>query len=119
MVGGVLVAASLVCVGSAVLRHRSRVAAALFAAALAASAADAFGAGQAFGDVAVGFAFAGAITMVLERLGRPLAVTTGAELPATLAAVGVAATLGLARWRVTPALGCALFGLAALGELPV
>ena len=30
-----------------------------------------------------------------------LAVTTGAELPATLAAVGVAATLGLARWRVS------------------
>ena len=34
-----------------------------------------------------------------------LAVTTGAELPATLAAVAVAATLGLARWRVTLALG--------------
>ena len=122
MVAGVLVAASLVCVGSAVLRHHSRVAAVLFAAALAASAADEFGAGQAFHDVAVGLAFAGALAMVLERLGRPLtmswldaamgacavgalAVTTGAELPATLAAVGVAATLGLARWRVTIALG--------------
>ena len=60
--------------------------------------------------------------MVLLRLGRPLtmsfldaamgacavgslAVTTGAELPATLAAVAVAAALGLARWRVTIALG--------------
>ena len=59
--------------------------------------------------------------MVLARLGRPLpltwldfamgacavgalAVTTGAELPATLAASGVAAALGLARWRVSPAL---------------
>ena len=30
-----------------------------------------------------------------------LAVTTGAELPATVAAIGVAATLGLARWRVS------------------
>ena len=48
-----------------------------------------------------------------------LAVTTGAELPATLAAVGVAAALGLARWRVSVALACALVGLAALGELPV
>ena len=66
MVAGVLVAASLVCVGSAVLRHRSRVAAVLFAAALAASAADAFGAGQTFHDVAVAFAFAGVVAMVLD-----------------------------------------------------
>ena len=36
-----------------------------------------------------------------------LAVTTGAELPATLAAIGVAAALGLARWRVSLALGAA------------
>jgi diguanylate cyclase (GGDEF)-like protein len=74
--------------------------------------------------------------MVIGRLGRPLrlswldfvmggcavgalAVTTGAELPATLAAVGVAASLGLARWRVSLALALALAGLAALGELPV
>ena len=136
MVGGLLVVASLVCVGSAVLRQRSRVASACFAAALAASAADAFGAGQACQDVAVAFGFAGAVTMVLDRLGRPLtmslldavmgacavgalAVTTGAELPATLAAIAVAATLGLARWRVTLALACALAALAALGELPV
>ena len=65
MVAGVLVAASLVCVGLAVLRHQSRVAAALFGAALAASAADEFGAGQTFHDVAVALAFAGAIAMVL------------------------------------------------------
>ena len=39
--------------------------------------------------------------------------------PPTLAAVGVAAALGLARWRVTIALACALAGLAALGELPL
>ena len=52
MVGGLLAAASLVCVGSAVLRQRSRVAAAWFAAALAAAAADAFGAGPALHDVA-------------------------------------------------------------------
>ena len=37
-----------------------------------------------------------------------LSVTTGAELPATLAATGVAAALGLARWRVSLALACAL-----------
>ena len=136
MVGGLLAAASLVCVGSAVLRHRSRVAAVLFAAALASAAADAFGAGQSFHDVATGFAFGGVVAMALQRLGRPLtmswldatmgacavgalAVTTGAELPATLAAVAVAAALGLARWRVTLALGCGLVGLAALGELPL
>ncbi len=74
--------------------------------------------------------------MVIERLGPPLplswldfvmggcavgalAVTTGAELSANLAAVGVAATLSLARWRVSLALGLALAGLAALGELPL
>src|SRR4051812_46691014 len=135
MVAGLLVAASLVCVGSAVLRHHSRVVAALFAAALAAAAAFEFGAGQAFHVAAVGLAFAGAAVMVLQRLGRPstlswldaamgacavgsLAVTTGAELPANLAAVGVATALGMARWRVTLALAGALAGLAALGELP-
>src|SRR3954453_4113779 len=136
MVGGVLAAASLVCVGSAVLRQRSRVASGLFAAALGAAAADAFGAGQAFHDVATVLGCAGVIAMVLRRLGPlltmsyldaimgacavgALAVTTGAELPATLAAAGVAASLGLARWRVTIALGCAFAGLAALGERPV
>src|SRR3954471_569617 len=136
MVAGVLVAASLVCVVSAVIRPQSRVAGAMFAAALAASAAEELGAAQGFGDVAVGLAFAGAVVMVLQRLGQPmtmsyldaamgacavgaLAVTTGAELPATLAAAGVAASLGLARWRVTIALGCAFAGLAALGERPV
>src|SRR6185503_7188137 len=36
-----------------------------------------------------------------------------------LAAVGVAAALGVARWRLTVALALALAGLAALGELPV
>ncbi|MDA0160550.1 EAL domain-containing protein [Solirubrobacter ginsenosidimutans] len=107
-----------------------------FAAALAAAAADAFGAGEAFDDVATGLAFGGVVSMVLLRLGRPLtmsfldaamgacavgslAVTTGAELPATLAAVAVAAALGLARWRVTIALGCGLVGVVALGEAPL
>src|SRR4051794_1944378 len=136
MVGGLLAAASLVCVGSAVLRHRSRVAAAWFAAALAAAAAEAFGAGEAFHAAATVLAFGGVAAMVLLRLGRPLtmswldatmgacsvgalAVTTGAELPASLAAMGVAATLALARWRVSIALACGLAGLAALGELPL
>ena len=76
---------------------------------------------QALQATACGFAVAGAVAMVVGRLGRPLplswldfvmggcavgalAVTTGAELPATLAAIGVAATLGLARWRVSVAL---------------
>src|SRR4051812_16457164 len=135
MVAGVLVAASLVCVMSAVLRHRSRVTGVLFAAALAASAAEELGAAQGLHDVAVGLAFAGVLAMVLRRLGRPLALswldaamgacavgalsaTTGAVLPATLAAVGVAAVLGVARWRLTVALALALAGLAALGEQP-
>ena len=78
----------------------------------------------------------GALAMVLGWLGRPLAltwldvvmgacavgalaVTTGAELPPTLAAAGVAAALGLARWRVNVALVCALVGVVSLGELPV
>src|SRR3954452_19154982 len=136
MVAGVLVAASVVCVVSGVLRQHRRVAGALFAGALAASAAEELGAAHGLGDVAVGLAFAGAVVIVLQRLGRPLtmsyldaamgacavgalAVTSGAELGATLAAAGVAATLGLARWRATIALGCALGGLAALGEQPV
>ena len=39
-----------------------------------------------------------------------LAVTTGAELPATLGASGVAAALGLARWRVSAALASRWWG---------
>ena len=72
MVGGLLVARASCASdrpfsGTAVASRR-----ACFAAALAASAADAFGAGQAFHDVAVAFAFAGAITMVLDA-ARPAA----------------------------------------------
>ena len=136
MVGGLLVCASLACAVSAVLRYRTRVAAVMFAAALAAAAADAFGAPQSLLDLACGLALMGALAMVFTRLGRPLplswldfvmggcavgalAVTTGAELPGTLAAVGVAATLGLARWQISLALAIALAGLAALGELPL
>jgi diguanylate cyclase (GGDEF)-like protein len=136
MVAGLLVAASLVCVGSAVVRHHSRAGGALFAAALAAAAAVELGAAQAFHDVAVALVFAGAAVLVVQRLGWPatlswidaamgacavgsLAVTTGAELPANLAAVGVATALGMARWRVTLALAAALAGLAALGEVPL
>ncbi len=134
--GALLVCGSLACAASAVLRRRPQVAAALFAAALACAAAEQFGAGDALRSIACGLAIAGAGTMVVGRLGRPLAlswldcvmgacavgalaVTTGAELPANLAAAGVAGTLGLARWRVTTALGLALLGLIALGELPV
>src|SRR6476646_3702801 len=134
--GGVLVCGALACAASAVLRDRSRLAAVLFAIALACAAADQFGAGEALQATACGFAVAGAVAMVIERLGPPLplswldfvmggcavgalAVTTGAELSANLAAAGVAATLSLARWRVSLALGLALAGLAALGELPV
>ena len=96
--GGVLVCGSLACAGAAVLGRRHPVAAALFAAALACAAADAFGAGSALHAVACALGFAGAVAMVLGRLGRPLpmpgwtslmggcavgalAVTTGAELP--------------------------------------
>ena len=136
MVGVVLVGGSLACVAGATLRPQARLAALLFAAALACAAADAFGAGAAWHVAACALVAAGVLVMVRRRLGRPqpltwldfamggcavaaLAVTTGAELPATVAATGVAAALGLARWRVTLALACALAGLAALGELPV
>jgi diguanylate cyclase (GGDEF)-like protein len=133
--GAVLVCGSLACAASAVLGRR-RLAAALFAGSLAAAAAEAFGAPDALHSVACVLAVLAVVVMVLGRLGRPqaltwldfamgafavgaLSVTTGAELPATLAATGVAAGLGLARWRVSIALGCALAGVAALGEVPV
>jgi diguanylate cyclase (GGDEF)-like protein len=134
-VGGVLVCGGLACAGAAVLRRRHQVAAPLLAAALGCAAADAFGAPSGLHAAACVLAAAAVFAMILARLGRPLAltwldfvmgacavgalaVTTGAELPATLAAMGVAAALGLARWRVSPALACALVGLAALGEVP-
>jgi diguanylate cyclase (GGDEF)-like protein len=101
----------------------------LLAAALACAAAS-------LHDVATVIGCAAVLAMVVARLGRPLAlswldfamggcavgalaVTTGAELPATIAASGAAAALGLARWRVSAALACALVGLIALGEVPV
>jgi diguanylate cyclase (GGDEF)-like protein len=134
-VGGVLVCGGLACAGAAVLRGRHPVAAPLLAAALGCAAADAFGAPSALHAVATALGALAVLVMVLARLGRPqaltwldfamgpcavgaLAVTTGAELPATLAAMGVAAGLGLARWRVSPALACAMVGLIALGEVP-
>jgi len=133
-VGAVLLCGSLACAGAAVLRDR-QVAALLLAAALAIAAADAFGAPDWLQIVACGIGIVGALAMVVGRLGRPvrlswldflmggcavgaLAVTTGAEAPATLAAAGVAATLGAARWRVSGAFACALVGLIALGEVP-
>jgi diguanylate cyclase (GGDEF)-like protein len=135
LVGGLLVGGSLSCAASTFARGHNRLASLLFAAALAAAAADQFGAGRSLHVAACALAFVGALAMVEARLGRPLplswldflmggcavgalAVTTGAELPATVAAIGVAATLGLARWRVSLALGLALAGIAALGELP-
>jgi diguanylate cyclase (GGDEF)-like protein len=125
---GVLVCGSLGCAGAAILRRRHRLAAALLAAALACAAAS-------LQSLATGLGVAAVLVMVLARLGRPLAlswldfamggcavgalaVTTGAELPATVASAGVAAALGLARWRVSAALVCALVGLIALGEVP-
>ena len=134
-VGAVLVCGSLACAGAAVLRRRHRAATALFAAALAVAAAEAFGADEFFRIVACGLAVAGAVAMVVSRLGPPsrlswldflmggcavgaLAVTTGAEPSAALAAAGVAAALSAARWRVSGGLVSALVGLIALGELP-
>src|SRR3954471_11854065 len=134
--GGVLVCGALACAGSAVLRRRHQIAATLLAASLGCAAADAFGAPAALQAVACGLALAAVLAMVLLRLGRPplmswmdfvmggcavgaLSVTTGAELSPTVAAIGIAAALGLARWRVSLALACALAGVAALGELPV
>ena len=134
-VGGLLVGGSLACAASTFVRGHNRLASLLFAAALAAAAAEQFGAGQTLHVAACALAFMGALAMAEARLGRPLplswldflmggcavgalAVTTGAELPATISAIAVAATLGLARWRVSLALGLALVGIAALGELP-
>ena len=134
-VGGLLVGGSLACAASTFVRGHNRLASLLFAAALAAAAAEQFGAGQTLHVAACALAFMGALAMAEARLGRPLplswldflmggcavgalAVTTGAELPATVSAIAVAATLGLARWRVSLALGLALVGIAALGELP-
>jgi diguanylate cyclase (GGDEF)-like protein len=133
-VGAVLVCGSLACAAATLVRGRHRVASLLLAAALAAAAADAFGAQLQSAACVLGFV--GAVAMVVGRLGPPsrlswldflmggcavgaLAVTTGAETPAALAAAGVAAALGAARWRVSGAFVCALAGLIALGELPV
>ena len=133
--GAVLVLGGLACLASAIAGRRSWLVAALFAAALGAAAADAFGGGPALHAIACALGFAGASVMVLERLGKPLpmtwldfvmggsavgalSATTGAELGATLGASGVAAALGLARWRVSAALAITLVGLIALGELP-
>ena len=134
-VGAVLLCGSLACVGAATFGRRHRVAAALLAAALAVAAADAFGAPDSLQIVACGLGIAGALAMVIDRLGRPLrlswldflmggcavgalAVTTGAEASAALSAAGVAAALGAARWRVSGGFVCALVGLIALGKLP-
>ena len=102
--GAVLVCGSLACAASAVLRRRIRLAAALFAAALACRRGRAFGAGAALHVVACGARRSPARwRWSSARLGRPLpltwldfvmggcavgalAVTTGAELPATLGA---------------------------------
>ena len=135
--GGVLVCGALACAASArpALPAPARAAALRRRAGLRRGRRSS-GPAPALHAIACGLAAAGVLAMVVERLGRPLplswldfvmggcavgalAVTTGAELPATLAAAGVAAALGLARWRVSLALACALAGLAALGELPV
>ena len=136
-VGGVLVCGSLACAGAAVLRRRHRVAAALFAAALAVAAAEAFGADEALhgsspagSDSRARWRWSSAGSAGRSRLSwldflmggcavGALAVTTGAEPSAALAAAGVAAALGagpLAGERRRSS--CALVGLIALGELP-
>src|SRR3954451_19541348 len=116
--GGVLVCGSLASAGSVVLRRHHQVASGLFALALACAAAQSFGAPDALHAVACVLGSLAVLALVIGRFGRPqplswldfamggcavgaLAVTTGAEVPATLAAIGVAAALGLARWRVS------------------
>jgi diguanylate cyclase (GGDEF)-like protein len=134
-VGAVLAGGSLACAAAAFVRPRHAVAAGLMAAALAAAAAEAFGAGESLQVVACALGFAAAVGMVVSRLGRPaalswldlamggcavgaLAVTTGAEVSAAVAAAGVAGAVNLARWRMSAALVCGLVGLIALGEVP-
>ena len=133
--GGVLVCGGLACVAAAVAGRRSWLVAVLFAAALFCAAVDAFGESSWWHTAAGALGFAGAVAMVLQRFEKPqalswldfvmggcavgaLSATTGAELGATLGASGVAAALGLARWRVSVSLAVALIGLIALGELP-
>src|SRR3954469_17048648 len=126
--GGVLVCGSVGCAGAAVLRRASRPSGALLTLALAAAAAWELGAPDGLLVAACALATAGALLLV----GRPLAMSwldagMGASAAAALAGAlgagtattpppaGVAATLALARWRVTPATLAAVAGLVALG----
>ena len=72
LVGGLLVGGSLACAASTFARGHNRLASLLFAAALAAAAADQFGAGRSLHVAACALAFVGALAMVEARLGRPL-----------------------------------------------
>jgi diguanylate cyclase (GGDEF)-like protein len=133
--GAFLVCGALACASAAALKRSRLSVAAPLAVALAAAAAAELGAGRGWAIAACAVAVGAAVAMVVARLGKPLplswldlamgagvvgalALTTGAEPQATVAAMGVAAVLGLARWRVSVPLACALIGVVALGELP-
>jgi diguanylate cyclase (GGDEF)-like protein len=133
--GGVLLCGALACAAMAARGDRSRAATVAFAAALACVAARELAApadGTWLSVAAAALALAGIAALVVRRLGRPnrfswldaamgassvgaLAVSVGAPPAAGVAAAGVAAGLGLSRWRVSPALLAALAGLALLG----
>src|SRR4051794_20429546 len=133
--GAALACGALSCAALAALDRRRRAAALAFAAALACAAGRELAAsrgGTWLSVAAVGFAFAGVAALVLVRFGRPdrlswldaamgassvgaLASSVGAPASAAVAAAGVAAGLAVSRWRFSPALACAVAGLALLG----
>src|SRR3954471_19587282 len=116
-------------------RPRRRPASAAFAAALACAGARELAAPAGATELSVAacvLALAGTVALVVERYGWPdrlswldaaigassvgaLAVSMGTPPAAAVAGAGVAAGLGLSRWRVSPVLLCALSGLALLG----
>ncbi len=134
--GGVLVGGGLACVASAVAGRRSWLVASLFAAALMCASVDAFGGARRGTRPPVRWASrvrwrwcsSGSggrnalswLDFVMGgcAVGALSAPPPGRSSAATLGASGVAAALGLARWRVSVSLAVALIGLIALGELP-
>jgi diguanylate cyclase len=133
--GIVLLAGALGCLAAALRGDRRRVAPLLLRAALGAAAGrELFAADEGeWASVAACVLAAGGIAaLVVERTGRPtrlswldaamgassvgaLVVGESAAPAAVIAAAGVAGGLALSRWRLAPALVCALLVLALLG----
>jgi diguanylate cyclase len=133
--GVALVCGAVGCAGAAVRADRGRPAAVAFAAALACAAGRELAApddAMWLSLAAGGLALAGVVALIIGRLGRPdrlswldaimgassvgaLTISLDATAVAAVCGEGVAAGLALSRWRVSPALLCALAGLGLLG----